>query len=180
MRVFFAFPLPKNLQDMCMKLINDQQSKKHLEEVRWVKQDHLHITVRFIADITALQLNQLTEILPKKLADCASITLETRRLLLLPPRTPHLVSLSIHLNKEIANVYRAINDTTTEVGLTPERRAYVPHISLGRFKHPTVSEFLHITTPPVISGTIQQVILYLSEPNEHGSVYTELNTFDLG
>ncbi len=179
MRVFFALPISKTLEEECLNFINKLKSSHHAEEVRWTKSDHLHITVRFIAEITDEQLTQLNEILPAALSQCKAVTLESRRLLFIPPRKPHLISMGIHLNQDLANLFRIVNAATATAGLTPEHRPFVPHITLGRFKNPTLGEYLHPPIRPIVSSTMQELKLYKSEPNDTGSVYTELQSFSL-
>lgn len=180
MRVFFALPTNQTLTNECLSIIKELKSHRHTEEIRWTQRDHLHITLRFIATITEEQCDQLEELLFSSLSNCEPITIATRRLYFLPPRIPHLIAMGIHLNEALATVYRLINDATKAIGLTPEQRPFVPHITLGRFKHPTIGEHLHLPTRPEIISPIHEIKLYKSEPNEHGSVYTELKSFSLG
>jgi len=179
MRVFFALPIGKSLEEECFNYISKLKSNHHAEEIRWTKRDHLHITVRFIAEITDEQLTQLSETLPTALAECKAVTLETRRLLFIPPRKPHLIAMGISLNQDLANLFRLVNEATANAGLTPEHRPFVPHITLGRFKNPTLGEYLHPPVRPAVSSTMQELKLYKSEPNDNGSVYTELQSFAL-
>ena len=179
MRVFYALTLPPLLQEHCLYLINSLKTRHEFKTLRWTDPEHLHITLRFLGQVEESQLAKINTLLHEQIPLCESITLSTRRLLLLPPRKPHILGLAIHLNQALANLVRVINQAHSSVGIDLEKRPFLAHITLGRFNESTQHEDFILNAVKSIEDKANRVVLYESEPTESGSVYTPLDTFDL-
>jgi len=179
MRVFYALSLPQLMENFCLSIIDSLKSKREFSDVRWSHPDLLHITLRFHANIDEAQLNQINTLLDEQLIHYKTISLSTRRLLLLPHKKPHLIAVAINLNEGLAGLVRLINEATLAAGIPLEKRPYLGHITLGRFNESTVHNQIILTDIKTIADTANHVVLYQSEPTDKGSVYTPLKHFEL-
>lgn len=177
MRAFYALTLPTLLEQHCLYVINMLKTQHEFNYCRWTKPEHMHITLRFHAKIEEEKLTEVNALLAKTLPHCESVTLSTRRLLLLPHRKPHMIVLAIHLNEELAKLVRVINDAHTAAGIPLEKRPFLAHITLGRFNESTMHEDFVLNSVKTIEGKADNVVLYKSEPTETGSNYMPLQTF---
>ncbi|MBX9586092.1 MAG: RNA 2',3'-cyclic phosphodiesterase [Gammaproteobacteria bacterium] len=179
MRVFYALTLPPLIQEHCLNTIKNLKNEYQFKDIRWTSPDHLHITIRFLENIDEVQLNTINSLLQEQLKTCQAITISTRKLILFPAKRPHIIALAVHLNLELANLVRTLNQTLSSEGIKLEKRPFVAHITLGRFRETTHTEdftFNHIKT---IDDIANRVVLFKSEPTESGSDYTTLKTFQL-
>ena len=167
---------PSLIEQHCLYLINSLKTQQEFKYCRWTKPEHLHITLRFHGKIEEEKLTEINALLTETLPHCESVTLSTRRLMLLPNRKPHMIVLAIHLNEELARLVRMINDAHTAEGIPLEKRPFLAHITLGRFNEATMHENFILPSVKTIVGKANQVVLYKSEPTEIGSVYSPLKT----
>ncbi len=179
MRVFYALTLPPLIHEHCLNTIKDLKHQYQFKDIRWTASDHLHITLRFLEKIDEQQLNTINSLLQEQLKTCKAITISTRKLILFPAKRPHIIALAVHLNLELANLVRTLNQTLSSEGIKLEKRPFVAHITLGRFRETTYTEDFNFNPVKKIDDIATRVVLFKSVPTESGSDYTPLKTFEL-
>ncbi len=179
MRVFYAIKLPPLIQEHCLKIIKELHHQHSLKDFRWTLPENLHITLRFLENIEEVKLNNINSLLQDELPKYQSFTLSTRRIVLFPSKKPHIIALAIHLNTELANLVKIINDDLLSEGIMLEKRPFVPHITLGRFRESVHTEDFHFNAINTVEDAATRVVLFKSESNDSGSHYIPLKTFEL-
>lgn len=180
MRVFFAITPDDGLQQACADIVKQQQTHRSNKDVRWTPTDHRHITLKFIDHIEKTTLDQLCEQIQTQLNMLAPFPIETRGLKLLPPRHPHVLALFMQLTTDLAELVHMISTQAEQYNIPLERRAYVPHITLARFKHPSLAGHINSFFNDRIVQVVNRFTLFQSETTDQGSQYTPLQEFFLG
>jgi RNA 2',3'-cyclic 3'-phosphodiesterase len=103
--------------------------------VRWVRRADLHLTLRFLGDrVEAETLERLDRALIRIAASTTSFTIRVRGTGAFPDLTrPRVVWAGLESTELIALASR-IERGAIESGLAPERRAYSPHLTIGRVR----------------------------------------------
>ena len=127
MRLFTALELPDGAKEHLMATMGG------LKNVRWQTKDQLHITLRFIGEVSPTAAD---EIIPA-LGDIRFSPLEIKitgigffgRSI-----KPRLVWAGLEEQTPLKELTRKISQVLEGVGIPKEERKYSPHITLARFK----------------------------------------------
>ena len=174
-RLFVAIRPPEAIRDLLIDAMDEGA------DFHWQDEDQLHLTLRFIGDIERALAEDLAAALGQIRANRFSIRLNgvgrfARRnsgalWAGVEPRPP-LVALA-------AKIERCCHD----VGLEPERRAYLPHITLARWKGRRtrdVAAFVQrvsaLTSAPF---EVTEFTLFESHLSRHGALYQAVAPFPL-
>lgn len=125
-RLFVALRPPRDIRERLLATTGD------VPGARWQCDEQLHVTLRFVGEIERHQaedlawtLGQVEGVLPPMtLAGVGRFEKRGRIDTLWAALTPHAPLAALH---------RKVDAACVRVGLAPERRAYVPHITLARF-----------------------------------------------
>ncbi|MEN8198625.1 MAG: RNA 2',3'-cyclic phosphodiesterase [Thermodesulfobacteriota bacterium] len=106
-----------------------------LPGARWVKDEQLHLTLRFIGEVDEPLFQDIREVLGGVEAQAFSLQLDG--IGCFPPRgRPRIVWAGVAANRELLHLQKKIESVLTrEAGLDPEGRKYAPHITLARLKN---------------------------------------------
>jgi 2'-5' RNA ligase len=128
-RCFVALDLPT---PVCNHLIKVSAPLRERYDVRWVPREQMQLTLLFGGDMEPQNVNALTDIVDR--LELPAISLSLTAFGAFPPRgLPHVVWAGLDGDVE---VIRELQQTLTEqaepLGVTPEKRAFTPHVTLGR------------------------------------------------
>jgi 2'-5' RNA ligase len=103
--------------------------------VRWVRRTNLHLTLRFLGDrVEARTLEPLDRALIQIAAATSCFTIGVRGIGAFPHLTrPRVVWAGLQ-STELTALAGTIERAVFESGLAPERRAYSPHLTIGRVR----------------------------------------------
>lgn len=156
--------------------------------IRWMRDDQLHLTLRFLGSVDEEILEQISSRLEPLARKFSPLPLHVRGIGFFPsPDRPRIVWVGI--NGAIETLVRLYEGVELAVqGLTPvskQDRAFRPHITIGRVHEPHkrygMSRILTIGEVVDFGEFIaDQLILYKSDLTPRGARYTKLGTFQLG
>ncbi|MCB9888441.1 MAG: RNA 2',3'-cyclic phosphodiesterase [Planctomycetes bacterium] len=135
LRAFFAVPIPDEARPPLRAVLQTLRARPFGDAVRWVALDNLHVTVRFLGDIPERAVAELVAAASAELA-----TLPTGRLSLTPPfafpdrRRPRVVALGVDGGAALTELARAVERAVRAAGFPADRRAFHPHLTLGRLR----------------------------------------------
>lgn len=152
---------------------------------RWQGDDQLHLTLRFIgaverplAEDVAAALSSIATPLPK--VRIAGVGRFEQR-----GRTDTLWA-AVAPGDALAALHRKVDQALVRVGLDPERRAYLPHITLARLPRsmghgPAIERWVadHAALNSA-SFTLPHMILYESHLGQSGARYDTIARWSLG
>lgn len=98
---------------------------------RWQDDAQLHITLRFIGEVDGRRADEIALALTSIHAD--SLDLAVAGVGAFDSRgRPNALWAGVSPRGQLAHLHRKIDQALVRIGLEPERRAYLPHITLAR------------------------------------------------
>jgi 2'-5' RNA ligase len=134
MRAFIAIELPPTVRESLVSLRD--RFRKSDAAASWVKDDNLHLTLRFLGDVPEPDLARLSEYLAEKSAACAPLRLCVCGAGAFPnPRRPSVVWVGVEtLSGDLIAIQAHTENAARSIGLPPEPKPFHPHITLARIR----------------------------------------------
>lgn len=103
-----------------------------IPHARWQNDDQIHLTIRFIGDVDRHQGEDIAASLTGIAAPAPSVTLDGVGTFDTHGRVETLWA-GVAPHDALAGLHRKVDRALVSAGITADRRAYVPHITLARF-----------------------------------------------
>jgi len=182
MRIFVAIDIPAEIRQRIRDLT--EALKPITARVRWSRAEALHVTLKFIGEISSTRTEEVKACLsPVRML--FPIPLKIRGSGYFPnDRSPRVIWLGIEAGTELANLAARVEESLVPLGIQKEERPFSPHLTLGRLRNPdkipAVQEFLRQHDPLELgSFTAREFFLYESKLSPEGSQYQKLARFPL-
>ena len=175
-RAFVALELPEALHDGVAATVRDLKTR--LPEVRWVREEGVHATLRFLGWTRAETLAALEPALRDAAAQCPPLEVSVGGLGMFPDRgSPRVLWLGMDLPTPGLALQAACERAAVAAGFPGEERPFHPHLTLGRWRDRARRPAL----PDVRlgSGRIDRLVLFRSQLASSGALYTPLATLPL-
>jgi 2'-5' RNA ligase len=175
-RLFVAFALPEPILDQLDTLMTG------LADARWQDETQLHLTLRFIGKADGRQLDDVIEAIsgiafPPVEATLAGVGWFGE------DRYGGALWAGVAPHKPLAALHRKLDRAMILLGLEPEHRAYLPHITVARLpkRHEPVAPWVAANTGFASAGfTLDEMTLYDSIMRPTGSHYEPLAKWRAG
>lgn len=133
MRAFFAIKPPQFAKQAILEEI--QQLRKMLpDSIKWIREDQIHLTLKFIADLSQQHIEPIRAALLPVKGNLQPIPIETGTLSVFPHRRkPRVICCSVRQNQQIFRLWQCIEETAAGFGYPPDKRPLNPHLTIGRF-----------------------------------------------
>jgi len=184
LRVFIAIDLPETLRAEIGRL---QASLKKLgADVRWVRPEGVHLTLKFLGEVEEKTVEALAGSVESVCAVHPPPTLALAGTGVFPDqRRPRVVWVGLEGDlAPLTELQQAIDRAAEAFGFEPEKRAFNPHLTLGRVRsgrgQQDLLAALDRLRPEPLSFTAVEVRLIRSDLKPSGAVYTPLRVFPLG
>lgn len=182
MRAFLAVELSKPIR---RKLALFQRQLRALPiSVTWVAERNLHITVKFLGEVTAHRLSELKSRLEPDYAEREPFTVHIGGFGAYPNlRKPHILWAGANGSEDAFQaVFEQAERAAGVLGVAQEPRAFSPHITLGRIRNGGEvrgAEGLLAPYAEFDAGdmTVSSVSLFSSQLTPKGSIYNRLSRF---
>ena len=134
-RSFIAIPVPRAGIEVLGEAVEKLQSEIG-KNVRWVRSESIHLTLKFMGDISAEMVERVLEALPPVASRFSPIELSISGLGVFPnPRRPRVLWAGVHGDLEtLSSLQLAIDEAVGTLGLPKEQRTFSPHLTLGRVR----------------------------------------------
>jgi 2'-5' RNA ligase len=138
MRIFLAIELPaeirrkvKNVQDM----IQDS-STSSLKEVKWVEENNIHLTLKFLGELIPKQIESLIQGAKEAVQSSIPFSLSLKNLGAFPGWSrASVVWVGVETGREeVIRIYKRLEETLSSLQFEKEGRPYSPHVTIGRIK----------------------------------------------
>ena len=168
-RLFLAVELPPALRKQLAQL------DPHIENLRWVSEENLHLTLLFLGALPTEIEHELRTALAALRVAPARVSVETMGTFRNPGGTIVWAGIP-NPPAHLLELQRQLRDTAAALGISVEKRAYKPHITVARSRTRLPTQFrawLRGHEQEVFgSFEIQQVTLFSSRMEKHGPIYT--------
>lgn len=181
-RAFIAIDLCAPIQEKIAAITNQLQ-KTCGPAVHWVPAKNIHLTLKFLGDVSPTNLDLLKKIIASESARQKTFELTISGLGAFPsPSRPRVIWVGVQAPPTLMALERGIEAETQRLGYTAEDRPFSPHLTLGRVTHNAnpqevrqVAEGLQkMQVGDLGSYTVDVVKLFRSDLQPGGAVYTPL------
>ena len=184
LRTFIAIDLYPFIQKSLGEIQDHLQ--KSGADVKWVKTQNIHLTLKFLGDVPEEKIPSLTSTIQESLLNQPDFTFDLTRLGAFPKvENPKIIWTGITAGKErIKEIVALLEDHLAAFGIEKEPRDFAPHVTLGRVRSSrnrlALSKLIHgHTFSNSLNQPAKQIILFKSTLTSDGSVYEPLARFDL-
>lgn len=174
-RLFVAIRPPEEIRDALIDVMEDSP------ELRWVGEEQLHLTLRFIGEVERPLADDMAAALSRFRSE--GFTLRISGVGMFERRHGGALWAGVLPREPVAALAAKVERACVQAGLEPERRAFHPHITLARWNRrsaPAAQAFLDraraLATPPFPVG---RFILFESRLSRHGAHYEEVADYPL-
>jgi 2'-5' RNA ligase len=133
-RAFIAIPLPANLK---AKLSPVQQQFRVIPlEATWVRETGFHLTLKFLGEVEAGQIEPITSCLLDAVHGCAPFSLTLCGVGVFPhEHSPRVLWVGVEEKTgRLHRLQREVELRLTHIGFPQEDRAFIAHLTLARLK----------------------------------------------
>ncbi|MDH3660819.1 MAG: RNA 2',3'-cyclic phosphodiesterase [Alphaproteobacteria bacterium] len=128
-RLFVALDLPDAIKESLDPLM------RGLGDVRWLADDQLHLTLRFIGELDNGRTNEVVDAL--SLVPGLPFDLRLKGIGHFPPRgEPRVIWTGIERQPQLTALKRRIDRALQQAGLERDSKKYTPHVTLARLRRP--------------------------------------------
>lgn len=180
MRAFIAFELPANIKTYLSKTIDAMSSRT--DDVKWVRYEGLHITLKFLGEIEEGLAADIKKGLLFLESRYRPFTMSLDAVDAFPDRKRARV-IVVRLKNEvdiISNIFKDIEGNLEKFGFEKEKRAFTPHITLGRRKTPLPLLEKAIIKLDAMDFLIDSVVMFRSTLTGKGAIYDPIWKINLG
>jgi 2'-5' RNA ligase len=184
-RAFIAVDLPGDVQECLSSISNQLKEQMGSVPIRWVSPENIHLTLKFLGDVSLNNISVLTEVLSIETAAIKPMVISVGGIGAYPKiRSPRVVWVGIEAPQEMYSLQRSIDTQLNRIGYAPDKRKFSPHLTLGRVSRnatpPEVRAIGDVLASQKIGylgiARIQGIHLYRSDLKPSGAVYSKLFT----
>jgi RNA 2',3'-cyclic 3'-phosphodiesterase len=182
LRAFIAVEIPAQIREAVCKATAHLQ-KGTGSAVRWVPMENMHLTLKFLGDVSAANVEMLSQMLRAEADLFHCFDLRFGGLDSFPnQKRPRVIYIGIQAPPMLEALQRGIASASHRLGYESEERSFSPHLTIGRVKQ-TVTATEQQTIRRALEETridslgtarVDSVHLYKSDLKPTGSVYTRL------
>jgi len=183
-RSFIAIELPPQIKAEIEEIQN--KLKASGSDVRWTRPEGIHLTLKFLGSVEQERIPEILNIIERCSTGNNSFVLEVCSLGAFPnERNPKVVWVGTKDDSgNLGKLQKTLEKGLSNIGFKEEKRAFSPHLTLGRVKSPKKKRELAQKLEDYRQcecGTFEakEVCLLKSELKPGGAVYTILRTFTL-
>lgn len=180
MRTFVAIELDKIIKDSLSALIRELDTAGR--SIRWVKSHGMHLTLKFLGDISRDKITEVESVLGNIAKDYPAFPLSLAGTGTFPPgaRVPRIVWVGIGESETLRMIQTRVENELQKIHFPREKRKYHPHLTLGRVRGPhnleTVLKTLSQYKEADFGGmTVNKITLFKSTLKPTGAEYTVLS-----
>jgi len=178
-RAFIAIPLDPKIQHSIERM--QDHLKKTNSDVKWVKPENIHITLKFLGDVNTEQINSVKQALSNCTHNTRPFKVELSQLGAFPnierPRT-----LWIGLKdskKQLNRIAVSLEKALGKIGFQGDQRPFNSHITIGRVRSSKNINLLSqlLSNYQIATGltqTISKIVLLKSTLNSEGPLHEPL------
>ncbi|WP_137129361.1 RNA 2',3'-cyclic phosphodiesterase [Rhizobium sp. FY34] len=174
-RLFTALEVPRNAA-MSLSLL-----RGGLPGARWIDVESYHITLRFIGDVDGRTADEIVNRLDRVDREEFQISLSGTGSF--GSKKPHSVWAGVSPSPELSALQGEIERICQRVGLPPDPRKFMPHVTLARLRASRVDDVVHYLAGRgnfhTLPFTVGRFVLMSSKESVGGGPYLTEEVFPL-
>jgi 2'-5' RNA ligase len=180
MRTFLALPVPADIVAYLREVIGRLQ--RRTEGVRWVKDEGIHITVKFLGEIEEPMVERMREALMPMGSALRPFRARLGGLDAFPsPAHARVIVVKLKEGVEQSQaIFGEVEERLAAIDVEREKRRLVPHLTLGRRRLP--KPFPNGDPMPIEEKEfiVEGLVLYKSTLTPGGAIYAPMWKIKLG
>ncbi|MDY6905605.1 MAG: RNA 2',3'-cyclic phosphodiesterase [Thermodesulfobacteriota bacterium] len=183
-RLFLAFDLPGDVAGAVSEI--QQQIREHGLNIKWVSRRNLHLTVKFLGDVSPDGTKQVKAAALSAVRGLPPVAVRVKGVGVFPDmRRPRV--LWVGLSGDVAmltHCHDRLDEQLEKAGFERDQRRFNAHITMGRIKGRVDTKQLATALEPFFdfqagAFAMDRLVLYKSDLQPAGPVYTKIETFAL-
>ena len=186
MRLFFAATLEEHAALAVSELQQSLRRRWHEPGLRWVRQEQLHYTLKFLGEVDSARLPELSGVARSATRATAAFALELSGIGAFPTRrAPRVIWLGAAAGAEsLSQLASSLDKGLATIGFEAEQRPFQPHLTLARVKGPAAERVASRLVDAEVVGSvascrIDSLVLMQSNLSPQGPTYVEVERFRL-
>lgn len=180
-RVFCAVPLPGSLREQVIAHFNRVRDAVPDARASWSRADNIHLTLKFLGEISLLQCERLSEAASRSVEGFAPFKIVLESVGVFPPHgSPRVLWIGISdLEGKLGDLHARLEAESAKAGFPKESRPFHPHLTIARLRKPQHAKALAAAhkqmdfEPEEI--TVSELLVIRSELSSAGSNYTTIS-----
>jgi len=187
-RSFIALELPSSIQSEIIWQTTILREHYPNPIIRWVKQGNIHLTLKFLGDISETDIEFLAKSLAHEASQVDQFSISFTNLGIFPnPKKPRIIWIGINSPASLGEFQSKIEALTSRNGIQIEPRPFSPHITLGRIakNHSMLNienlivDIGSINVSDIDMVNICAIKIFKSDLKPDGPVYTAIHNIPL-
>lgn len=177
-RSFIALSVPQEASNQLGDLAAKMSYQDKSGALRWVDQENYHITLAFLGQQHQEDLETLADKLDETLLQ-TEFSSTVAAVSPFPENKPKLMAALVDKTDDLMNLHRQVISSVNATGLIIDKRKFIPHITLARYRH-SKNEFAGGIPANVDCPLFfDEVVLYESVLTSSGAEYEPIYRFPL-
>jgi RNA 2',3'-cyclic 3'-phosphodiesterase len=182
-RAFIAIDLSPEIHQRLKEVLDNYREQLIKIPIRWVVVTNIHLTLKFLGDVSLSNLNLLTDMIQAEVSSHHQFEISVGGSGAFPNnRQPRVIWVGVEAPQELVVILNGIETATARLGYAREERAFSPHLTLGRVSRnatshdvKAISQTLDQTRVGFLGATwVEKIHLYRSDLRPTGAVYTQI------
>ncbi|MBW8011872.1 MAG: RNA 2',3'-cyclic phosphodiesterase [Chloroflexi bacterium] len=183
LRAFIATELPDEFHEKLEHVSRNLQAHLKGLPLRWVPVENIHLTLKFLGDVSEASLEMVFEILKTHAGSQQPFDISIGGLGVYPNmKHPRVAWVGVEAPDELEIFQRRIDTETARLGYAPDKRTYSAHLTVGRVSRSANSDNIRMISQVLQKekvgflgvAHISEICLFRSELKPGGAVYTRL------
>jgi len=188
LRSFVAVEIPAGIQSAIARSTAPLQKALPKPLIRWVTQQNIHLTLKFLGDVSPANLERLAEVLKAEAITREPFSMSVGGLGAFPtPSRARIIWIGLEAPAALMTLLRGVEAVAARLGYASEDHTFSPHLTIGRVGQNvsgTDLQHIRIALEGTIIGTlgtvsVDAVHIFKSDLQPGGSVYTRLYTLPM-
>jgi 2'-5' RNA ligase len=188
LRAFIAVEILKGIQDAIALGTASLRNALPKPLIRWVAPHNVHLTLKFLGDVSPTTLQNLAEAIKVEAASHGKFSISVGGLGAFPnPRRARVIWIGLEAPPALDTLRRGVEAAAAQLGYAPDGRPFSPHLTIGRVEqNASAADLQRIrtaleATKVGLLGTLQVEAVHIlkSDLQPGGSVYSHLYAMPL-
>jgi len=182
-RAFIAIDLSPEITSQLGKVADNLKRRLPELPIRWVPVENIHLTVKFLGDVSIASIDMLENILTKEARQHLPFEISAGELGAFPStKRPRVIWIGVEYPQELNNFHHGLETETARLGYTRDKRSFSPHLTLGRISRGASPAAVRQIGDVICkcnvgflgAARVDRIHLYRSDLKPDGAVYSKL------
>lgn len=134
MRIFIAVKIPEDVRRKVRQYINS--IKNNFNNVKWVSQENLHLTIKFLGEVKKPDLKKIMECIEETASEFTPFSMGLNGLGFFPSEMkPRVIWFGADGGADhLLEVFHSLENCLEKAGFDRDARTFSPHLTIGRVR----------------------------------------------